>query len=315
MKDPVVSVIIPVFNREKLVVKAINSVLAQTYQDFEILIIDDASTDNTEKVIRDLNNDKIKYYRLDKNSGQCIARNFGIKKSNAKYIAFLDSDDEWFPEKLKLQIDCFDTGSDKLGIVYGYAYQKDVIKDKTTLYDREYYRGSIHDKFLEGFCPPTPSLFMVKNEVLQKLNGFDENLITFVDLDMWLRISEEYEFDYVEEPIITKYEQIGDQYVNNFEKRYKGYHLFFNKWQEIVKQRVGQEGLSKLKKHLAYALVVPILEHPPKNLRRNIFKLIHLLIKIRSTRYRFYTKSILILIFGPNIIYFIRNIINRHLNS
>ena len=311
MEHPLVSVIIPSYNREKLILKAINSVFRQTFQDFEILVIDDASTDNTAKIIRELNHEKIRYFKLEKNSGQCIARNFGIRQSTATYIAFLDSDDEWLPEKLQKQIDCFTKGSDKLGGVYGYAYKKNVIKNETTLDQQEYYRGQIHSKFLEGFCPPTPSLFMIKNEVLQKLNGFDEHLITFVDLDMWLRVSEENEFDYVEEPIIIKYEQIGDQYINNFEKRYKGFHLFLNKWQETVKERKGSYGLLILKRHLVYALVTPILNHPPANLRKNIFKLLGLLIRIRSTRFQFYVKSLLILIFGPNIIEFIRKWIKK----
>ena len=88
---PLISVIIPSYNREKLIVKAINSVLNQTFTDFEILIIDDASTDNTKQVIHDLNLENIRYFRLEKNGGQCIARNFGIKQAKGEYIAFLDS--------------------------------------------------------------------------------------------------------------------------------------------------------------------------------------------------------------------------------
>lgn len=310
MKDPVVSVIIPVFNREKLVVKAIESVIAQTYPDWEILIIDDASTDNTAQVIRDLKNDKISYYKLDKNSGQCVARNYGIKRAKGTYVAFLDSDDIWLPEKLKKQVECFEKGSDKLGCVYGYAYQKDVIKDETTLDKTGYLRGDIYHDFLEGFCPPTPSIFMVKKEALEKVNSFDEKLITFVDLDLWTRVSEFYHFDFIEEPLIIKYEQIGDQYVNNFVKRYNGLKLFIKKWEEKNTRIVGRKGFLELKKGLTYALIIPILDHPPANLRQHIPKLIKLLIDIRCMHTRFYTKSLLILLFGPNIIYSIRNKIN-----
>jgi len=306
--NPCVSVIIPTFNRKKLIIKAIDSVMKQSFQNFEILVVDDASTDDTENVIMQLNNNKVKYYKLDKNSGQCVARNFGIGKAVGKYIAFLDSDDEWLPEKLKLQVSCFDNGHDNLGAVYGYSYKKDTIKNTTDLIQGNYHRGNIHNKFLEGFCPPTPSIFMVKKEVLQKVNGFDEHLITFVDLDLWLRVSKHFEFDFVEEPLIIKYEQIGDQYVNNFEKRYKGYKLFVNKWKNEILRKSGNKGLFAFKKELTYAIVVPILVHPPKNLRRFIFKLIGLLIDIRSNRINLYFKALMILIFGPNIIYFIRKI-------
>ncbi len=204
MENPVVSVIIPTYNREKLIIDAIDSILNQTFQDFEILIIDDASTDNTEKVIKDLGNEKIRYYKLDRNGGQCIARNYGIKIAKGNYIAFLDSDDRWLPEKLEKQIACFNKGEKELGCVYAYAYEKDVIEDTTFLPNDIYFRGNIHDKFLEGFCPPTPSIFMVKKEALLKVNGFDEKLITFVDLDLWLRISKKYQFDYLDEPLIIK---------------------------------------------------------------------------------------------------------------
>jgi glycosyltransferase involved in cell wall biosynthesis len=299
MPYPIVSVIIPSFNREKLILKAIDSVLNQTYQDFEILVIDDASTDNTEQVIKGLGKENIQYFRMEKNGGQCIARNFGISKAKGKYVAFLDSDDEWLPEKLRLQVACFENGSEKLGCVYGYAYQKDVIKNETSLIEKGFFRGDIYDKFLEGFCPPTPSLFMVKKEAIQQVNGFDEKLITFVDLDIWLRLSQLFEFDYIEEPLIIKY-------VNNFEKRYKGFKLFMTKWENNIIKNKGSKGYKKLKKTLSYAVIVPILEHPPKNLRKNIFKLLKLLLSVKSTYLRFYAKAFLILIFGPGIIYFIR---------
>lgn len=306
MINPLVSVIIPSYNREKLILKAINSVLSQTFRDFEILVIDDASTDNTEQVIKDLPNDKIHYYKLNRNGGQCIARNFGMGKARGKFIAFLDSDDEWLPEKLDLQISCFRQGSEKLGCVYGYAYQKDVIKNKTALANINFIRGDIHDKFLEGFCPPTPSLFVIKKEALEKVGGFDENLITFVDLDLWLRLSKHYHFDYVEKPLIIKYEQIGDQYINNFEKRYKGYHLFIKKWHDKVKSQMGLKGLLNFKRSLVYKLVIPFLEHPQEKLRKDIMKLIGLLINVRSKRWRLYIKSFVILLFGPRAIYYIR---------
>lgn len=306
MKDPVVSVIIPTYNREKLIVNAINSVMKQTYQDFDIMIIDDASTDNTESVIKGMNNDKIRYFKMEKNGGQCIARNYGIKQAKGEYIAFLDSDDEWLPAKLEKQLECFEKGPANLGSVYSYSYSRDMIRKKTTLISGNYYRGNILGKLMEGFCPPTPSLFMIKKEALEKVNYFDEKLITFVDLDLHIRIAREYLFDYVEEPLIIKYEQIGDQYVNNFEKRYKGYGLFINKWQKDVVQNNGAEGLKTLKTHLVYSIANPMLKHPPRNLQRNIPKLVGLLLDIRSKRMKYYLKAFLILLFGPGIIYMIR---------
>jgi len=311
MKNPVVSVIIPTYNREKLLVTAINSVLNQTFKDFEILVIDDASTDNTKEVIDNFKNERISYYKLDKNSGQCVARNYGIKRARGKYIAFLDSDDRWLPEKLEKQINIFKNSPNKLGCVYGYAYEKDVIKDVTTFNKVQYFRGYIYNKFLEKFCPPTPSIFLVKTDAILKENGFDENLITFVDLDMWLRLSKNNHFDYVDEPVIIKYENIGDQYVNNFEKRYKGYKLFIDKWKNELLEHKGKAGLHNIKKGLVGAIVVPVLEHPPDNLRKFTPKILKLLFSVRSIRIRLYLKTLFILLFGPNIIFWIRSKKNK----
>ncbi len=308
MENPRVSVIIPTYNREKLILKALDSIFRQTFQDFEVLIIDDASTDNTEQVIRDLDHPQLRYFRLDKNGGQCIARNYGATKANGEFIAFLDSDDEWLPDKLERQLELFEKGSDRLGAIYGFTYQTDVIRNETILSDKGYYRGQIHDKFLQGFCPPTPSLFLVRKRALESVEGFDEKLVTFVDLDLWMRISEKHEFDYVEAPVIIKYEQIGDQYVNNFEKRYVGYGLFIDKWRNEVIRKLGKKGFLSLKRHLTKSLVVPLLDHPPKNIRWKTLKMIWLMLSTRTAYFRLYVKAWMILVFGPGIIYRIRSL-------
>jgi glycosyltransferase involved in cell wall biosynthesis len=308
MKNPAISIIIPTYNREKLILKALDSAFNQTFQDFEIIVVDDASTDNTEQVIRNLSNEKIRYFKLNKNGGQCIARNYGIKQALGDYIAFLDSDDEWLPEKLSAQMECFIKGPKELGCVYGLAYRRDPVLDITDLIQQECFRGNIRQNLMNGFCPTTPSLFLVKKIALQEVDGFDEKLITFVDLDLWLRLSLKYHFDFVEKPLIIKYENIGDQYVNNFEKRYKGIKLFLNKWKNIVVQEMGVEKYRKFKKELTMALVIPMLENPPQNIRMNIFKIIGLQIDIRSTKFNQYVKSLMILLFGPNIISRIRKV-------
>src|SRR4030042_5052103 len=101
---PTVSIIIPTYNRAHLVMRAINSVLDQSFQDFEIIIVDDASRDNTEKMVSGIRDKRIFYIRHEKNRGGSAARNTGIKQARGEYIAFLDSDDEWLPEKLEKQL-------------------------------------------------------------------------------------------------------------------------------------------------------------------------------------------------------------------
>ena len=99
-----VSIIIPTYNREKSISKSIKSVLNQTYNDLEVIVVDDGSTDNTEKIIKGIKDTRIKYIKLDKNKGACYARNVGIKKATGKYIAFNDSDDIFHKTKIEKQV-------------------------------------------------------------------------------------------------------------------------------------------------------------------------------------------------------------------
>ena len=99
--DITVSAIIPTYNRANIVIRAIQSVLNQTYQNFELLVIDDGSQDNTEEIVTGIHDNRIKYIRHEKNKGVAAARNTGIEAAKGEFIAFLDSDDEWLPNKLK----------------------------------------------------------------------------------------------------------------------------------------------------------------------------------------------------------------------
>jgi glycosyltransferase involved in cell wall biosynthesis len=116
--NPTVSIIIPTYNRSRLLARAVKSVLNQTYQNFELIIVDDASTDNTEEVVGSFNDERIKYVRHEKNKGEAVARNTGIKAARGEYIASHDSDDEWLHEKLAKRIRAFENCSPEIGVVY-----------------------------------------------------------------------------------------------------------------------------------------------------------------------------------------------------
>ena len=116
--NPTVSIIIPTYNRSRLIARAVKNVLNQTYQDFELIIVDDGSTDGTREVVAGFSDERIRYVQHDKNRGEAAARNTGIKVARGEYIASHDSDDEWLHEKLAKQIRAFENCSPEIGVVY-----------------------------------------------------------------------------------------------------------------------------------------------------------------------------------------------------
>lgn len=204
LKIPIVSVIIPTYNRSHLVTRAIRSVLHQTYQNLEVIVVDDASTDNTSDVVGTLGDERIKYIRHSGNKGASAARNTGIEAAGGELIGFLDSDDEWLPEKLQRQVDKFDSTSANVGLVYGgYIIIDDETKQRIKQ-EKPKLRGCVFQELLkEDFVgSPTP---LVKRECFQKVGVFDEDLRFGEDWDMWFRISQHYEFDFVSEMVATFY--------------------------------------------------------------------------------------------------------------
>ncbi len=205
--NPEVSVILPTYNRAHLIKRAIQSVLNQTYQNFEIIVVDDGSTDNTEEIVRDLNNQKIRYIRHNENKGAACARNTGIKVARGDYIAFQDSDDEWFPNKLERQMEVFKNAPLEVGVVYTGAWlirnNKRIYRPLFTTKQRE---GNIcKELFEERIAWMTTPVFIVRKECFNRLGLFEERLPSLSDWELWLRISKYYEFKYIDEPLVTQY--------------------------------------------------------------------------------------------------------------
>jgi glycosyltransferase involved in cell wall biosynthesis len=200
---PLVSVIIPTHNRAAFIPTAIASVLNQSLRDFEILVVDDASTDGTGEVRDKFHDARIRWLRHDKPRGGAAARNTGIIHSRGEYIAFLDDDDEWYPDKLARQMEVMLGSEPQVGAVYtGY-----VIVDRSSgqvlsrMIPRQ--RGDLSQKLLESNPIGGTSSVLLKNACLEKVGLFDEDLPSFQDRDLWIRISREFHFDYVQEPLLN----------------------------------------------------------------------------------------------------------------
>ena len=202
---PTVSVILPTYNRAHAISRAIQSVLNQTYRDFELVVVDDGSTDNTESVVKDFGDPRIRYIRCEQNRGGSAARNIGIKAAEGEFIAFQDSDDEWMQEKLKKQMSIFERASLHVGVVYTGFYR---IKNNDKTYiptsDIKISEGNIHDQLLKGNFVSTPTA-IVRAECFKRAGLFDERLPRLQDWELFIRISDYYIFRFLNEPLVFQY--------------------------------------------------------------------------------------------------------------
>ncbi|MBT3234605.1 MAG: glycosyltransferase [Bdellovibrionales bacterium] len=212
MSSPItVSVIIPTYNRATQVVPAIESVLSQSYRNFELIIVDDGSTDSTSKITMPILNRSDQPTRLlvTNNQGVSAARNFGVKHSIGKWIAFLDSDDQWQPNKLSLQIEYLANHPD-CQLVHGEELW---IRNGKRVNQRLKHKKSGGDIFIPSLklCLISPSAVMLSRELYDQMGGFDDSYPVCEDYDLWLKITSLYQVGFVDTPITIKYGGHQDQ--------------------------------------------------------------------------------------------------------
>jgi glycosyltransferase involved in cell wall biosynthesis len=199
-----VSVIIPTYNRALIIKDAIQSVINQTYTDYEIIVVDDGSTDNTSNVINDIRNHsgKVRYIHQE-NKGRSAARNSGIRAARGNYVAFLDSDDIFLPEKLSVQVMTLENNLD-----FGMAYSPALIMDKYGNMSedinqrKEKLAGWIYPEllFIKKNIITIPSV-IVRKQILNEIGGFDETMHICEDLDLWRRIARYHQVFQMKEPV------------------------------------------------------------------------------------------------------------------
>mmetsp|Transcript_19811 Transcript_19811/g.9217 ORF Transcript_19811/g.9217 Transcript_19811/m.9217 type:complete len:276 (+) Transcript_19811:71-898(+) len=202
-----VSVVIPTYNRGWIIKEAVDSVLAQTYKEFELIVVDDGSDDNTQDFLKIYGN-KIKIIR-QRNLGVSAARNTGIKNALGKFVAFLDSDDLWLPEKLSAQIDFFNSVPDALICQTEEIWIRKGIRVNPKRKHKK-LSGMIFEPSL-SMCMVSPSAVMVKKSLLDDVKTFDENLQACEDYDLWLRISCKHPIYLLDIPLTIKRGGHNDQ--------------------------------------------------------------------------------------------------------
>ena len=199
-KKPLVSVIIPTFNRGWILKEAIDSVLAQDYKDFELIVVDDGSTDNTRDILDSYGPNLVVLRQVNK--GVSAARNRGIAAADGQLIAFLDSDDIWRPRKLSRQVDFFNSTPDAVINQTEEIWIRNGIRVNPKTRHRK-PSGMIFERSLE-LCLVSPSAVMIQKNLFDTVGVFDENLPACEDYDLWLRISSRYPIHLIDIPLTIK---------------------------------------------------------------------------------------------------------------
>jgi len=209
---PKVSIVIPTYNRAHIISRAIRSILDQTYKDFEIIIVDDGSADNTFEVADSFQDKRIHYTKQTPNQGEAAARNAGIRLAKGKYVAFQDSDDESLPDRIEEQVKILDSTDCSVGIVYSNMSRIDKNGRITTFNSPDI---GPRDTFLYPKCLNYQfknigiGSSMIRAECFPRVGFFDVELDYFVDMDFFIRASKYYGFYHIKRNLLNYYDE-GD---------------------------------------------------------------------------------------------------------
>ncbi|MGM0432585.1 MAG: glycosyltransferase family 2 protein [Spirochaetota bacterium] len=199
-----VSVIIPVYNRRKLLYEAVSSVFSQTHQDFELIVVDDGSQDNSRQIARDY--PQIVYHRISHSGFPGLVRNRGVELAQGEYLAFLDSDDLWEPKKLERQLDALN------GCVLNHTRER-WMRGKRELSQKSFTHKRSGWVFADALkkCTIGPSTVLMQRKAFSEIGGFREDLEIAEDYELWLRLTAVYPVSYCESPLVIKRAGHGEQ--------------------------------------------------------------------------------------------------------
>jgi glycosyltransferase involved in cell wall biosynthesis len=209
MKNELISCIIPTYNRAYCLKRAIDSVLAQSDDNLELIVVDDGSTDETAEVLATYQDRPGVKILSQANRGVSAARNFGAEHAKGEWLAFLDSDDEWLPEKLSLQRRIWESSAELL-----WVHGEEIwVRQGKRVNPKKIHRKSGGDIFERSLklCLVSPSAVVLRSELYAQYGGFDESFTVCEDYDLWLRLSNEHEVGFCETPVVIKYGGHEDQ--------------------------------------------------------------------------------------------------------
>ncbi len=238
-----VSVVIPTHNRAELLERAIKSALEQDYDIYQIIVVSDGSTDNTNDIMKKIKNSNknVEYYSYSPGKGGNYARNYGIKKSTGDYIAFLDDDDEWHSNKIRKQLELIDQDSN-IGLVCTAVNNIHIGGKESHVFIPPAKYDSSHEIMIKN-CIGSTTTVLIKKDIFDKVGMFDEKLPALQDYDMWFRACQVTKVGVVEEPCVEYYNYENSNQVSSNKKKY------INASEQISKKYVDQLSLLSKKEN------------------------------------------------------------------
>lgn len=246
MDQPLVSIVVTCYNYGRYLRGCLQSILAQTYENLEIVVVNDGSVDETDEVMASFTSDDRFNYIKQENSGQAVAKNVGIDNSHGEYVAFLDADDLWHPDKLAKEVARFQNPA--VGVVYcgvsfvdengsptGYAHTGQYLQPR---------RGKVTEYLIfDNFVPFSSAV--VRKACLDAVGGFDVTFKMGIDWDLWLRISTRYDFDFVEDKLFYYRMGHGGQMSNNMAERHRCSDRITSKFLDLHPEALSRETVAR----------------------------------------------------------------------
>jgi glycosyltransferase involved in cell wall biosynthesis len=236
-----ISVIIPVYNRENTILEAISSVIEQDFQDFEVVVVDDGSIDNTLHIVESIQDKRIKVFQLSHNMGAQAARNFGIKTATSPWITFLDSDDIYLPNSLSLRLK--KANSMGINVVHSECLVLNATSVKPKRFNTLPLEGNVYKQLLQRPGPTFPGLFVHRN-ALTEIGYLDESIRAYQEWDTSIRLAKTYKFGFVKEPCFIYRLGSKNSISKNSINSAQSYLQIINKHMDEIINQNGHKALS-----------------------------------------------------------------------
>jgi glycosyltransferase involved in cell wall biosynthesis len=236
MQSPFFSIIIPTHNRSQLLGEAIRSVLTQTFEDFELIVVDDHSIDNTREVVTSFSDHRISYKLNDRSRGGAGARNAGILRAEGKWVAFLDDDDIWLPKKLESVYKKIQHADCTVGVVYSGSAVYDFVKKRRVIVKIPEKEGWIQSDQLYKNYIDTFSRVVIRNDVLRSVGGLDERFESLQDAELYIRLTSICKVLAVKEILTYTRDSNRDRITYDLRKKLDGNLLIQEKYEYLTRK-------------------------------------------------------------------------------